>query len=155
MSTAWSIIARIPVRMSGWSSAMPTRTITFVPRTAVGLRRGTPPPRPEPGFEVAAVDRRPFSHSDKAVPWLASATGTGPMSSGSLVIDHDAHSVVGVSDSDSGSRPTGMLDDVCERLLHDAIRGEIDARRNFWACAFDAEPRTVTPDLHYLGDQRI
>ena len=92
-SAACSIIARNPVRISGWSSAMPTRTVTPAPRTAAGP---TPGSRRRDGGrpQVAAEHRHPLAHADDAVP---APDGSAIGARRALVLDLDRDASSGVA----------------------------------------------------------
>ena len=151
-SSACSIIARSPVRISGWSSAMPTRTVTPAPRTAAGPTTRKPPSGRGPACRsppnIATRSRMPTRPCRPA-----DGSAIGPPA-GALVVDLDGDAVVGVAHDDRGLRPTGVLEHVRQRLLHDAVGREVDARRHLGRFALDAHV-DVDAGAHHVGHQRV
>ena len=122
-----SSTAAKPARISGWSSAMTTRR-RLTTRRRSGSDAGTSKPRPSRG--PAAERRRRASHARSRMP-------TRPWPPG-RACRRDAAAVVGDRELERvrrGSRASTVacaaarvLDDVGERLLHDPVGGQLDAR---------------------------
>ena len=88
------------------------------------------------GFERAAVERGAFAHADQAV---AGAVAV-PVSAAGSVVDHfQAHLIGLVTDEHSCAGVTGVLTHVGQRLLHDAVGGELDPWRERLRVTLDCE----------------
>ena len=112
-------------RTSAWSSAIRTRIVVRL-RAAAGARAPRSRRSARPGVERAAVERDALAHPDEAV---AAAVGRAARAGPSSRPRARAPSAA-VADGDLGApAPPGVLERVRERLLHDPVRGQVDARR--------------------------
>ena len=85
------------------------------------------PLRPRAGVQPAPVRLDPLAHSDDSQPRSVRrrrAAGPAP-----VVGDLDLQLVVEIPNRDQGTRRTGVLDHVGERLLDDPVRGEVERLR--------------------------
>ena len=128
---ARSRIMRKPARTSAWSST--TRTADQLPLTG-GRQRQRPSDRDSRHRAAcrSSADRRrsvdPFTHADEPVAAIVAYTHAAPRA---VVADPRGRPRVGQR---RGRRPTAapvprMLEHVGERLLDDAVRRQVDARR--------------------------
>ena len=88
-------------------------------------------------IQRAAVERHPFPHSDQPV---AAPVDDGPSAAGAatIVADLELDGASGLAHDDPRSCGSGVLGGVGERSLHDAVGGEIDARRKRDQLTLDA-----------------
>ena len=156
-SSSASRIILNPARTSAWSSAIRMRTVisggllghgregsrahacSARPSTGMRARTSKPPPARRPGVQLAAEDAHALAHADEPVAAAAHAAGrAGP---GPAVADLQLDVLAAVADVHLGRRGAGVLDGVGDRLLDDAVGGEVDARR----AAGGARPRRSAP----------
>src|SRR4051794_24618879 len=78
---------------------------------------------PAPAGQVPAAQGGPLAHADDPV-----AGGLQLAGAAAVVGDLELQGVGPVRDGDARPRGARMLEGVGERLLHDAIGGEVDAR---------------------------
>ena len=90
--------------------------------------------RPRPALELAAEDSDALAHADEAVSAAAPLAAPAPVSAIS------SSSASGRKRTEhAGPRRPGVLERVRQRLLHDPVRRDIDARRQLAPLAFDAQ----------------
>ena len=96
------------------------------------------------------MDSDPLAHPDEAVAARDRRRHPAP-----AVVDHlHRDAGIGVVDVDRGSRRAGVLDHVGERLLHDAVRREIDAGRHVGPVPVDRE-LDVDAGARHVGHQPV
>ena len=83
------------------------------------------------GFAVIAARHLlgdALAHSDQTVPGAGTVTGAG-----TVVCDLELDVVPAVTEKHPGMCGAGVFEDVCQRLLHDPVGGDVNARREFRA----------------------
>ena len=84
-----------------------------------------------PDLQLAAQRERALAHAEDPVPLRpgvpAGAVRAPP--AGTVVLDGDRHVLIAIGKPNNRARPSSVTQDVGERLLHDAIRGQIHSRR--------------------------
>ena len=107
-----------------------------------GKRAATwkPPIGPRAGIEVTVVHGDALAHPHQTLPGRRRHRGWS-RASRALVVDLDGHGVVGVAHDDRRPSPAGVPDHIGERLLHDAVGGEVDAQRERRAVGPRPAPR--------------
>ena len=98
----------------------------LVPSRAAGGPAARSRLRAAARLQLAAVYGDALAHSDQAVAGAGTVTGTG-----AVVRDLELEVIGSVTKKDSGARRTGVPEGIGQRLLHDPVRGEVDARREF------------------------
>src|SRR5581483_6351649 len=89
---------------------------------------------PRAGLELAAVDRDALAHPDQAVPSFVAVAVAAP------VVAHRQLDVpVAVADEHLRPARPRMLERVRQALLNEAVRGQVDARRQLLRLALDPE----------------
>ena len=102
-----------------------------------GSRAATSNPPPAVARrDLAAVDAQPLAHPDQAV---AGARELRARAAVAAVGDVDGERVVGPVEADVRRRAAGVLDRVGQRLLHDAVDGELGAGAERAPLAADLE----------------
>ena len=71
-----------------------------------------------------------------------------------VVCDLELEIVRVVTEKDPGARGAGVLEGIRQRLLHDPVGGEVDARRQFSRFAFDGHLDRQSGSSHLL-DQPV
>ena len=85
-----------------------------------------------------------------ALPVMALPVMALPVMALSVVGDRDLHFVIGPAEPDLGRPRVGMLHRVGERLLHDAVRGQIGVGGQVTVNALDREPHAQPGTAHVL-----
>ena len=128
-----SRIMRKPARTSAWSSAIRTRI------TAGSTRRERPVDARRPALGPARRARRRTARTRSRIPTSPWPAPLDPCAGLATVVDDlelEAGRLAANGRPDVGAG-AGVLDRVGERLLHDAVRGEVDARRERRGVALD------------------
>ena len=147
MSSSASRIIRKPPRISAWSSAISTRMVTAA-RPVAGDREPRTDEEPAAGTRarsssVAAEERHALAHPDQAVAARRRPPAAGPRRRRSTS-SVDRLAAVAQQRRARGAVPA-VLQRVRERLLDDAIGGQVDAGRQRPGVAFDDQLHRRVP----------
>src|SRR5829696_5131874 len=148
-SPASSSRARNPARTSPWSS---TRTTLITDCRREGGLDAEAAAGAGAGLEAAAEGPGPFPHPQDP---LAAAGAVAVARPGAAVVgDLDHHLAVGVTDGHLGPAGPGVADHVGQRLLDDAVGGQVDGGRQPPRLPLERH-RDLDPGPGRLGDQRV
>ena len=145
---------RRPARTSSKSSTSRTRTLTArSPPRAAAAAAPRPPTRRRRRArrDLAAVDAQPLAHADQAV---AAARELRARAAVAAVGDVHGELVAGPVEADVRRRAAGVLDRVGQRLLHDAVDGELGAGAERAALAADLERHRQARGARALDELR-
>ena len=135
MSCSCSTILRSPARTSAWSSASRTR-ITARPRRAAAARA----PRSRRRSAGRSRGRRRTARRARASrPGRGRPAGPSPFDARAVVGDLDVELALAVAHSHARVRGACVLQGVRQRLLHDPVRRQVDARRDRALVALDPQ----------------